>query len=262
MNNSIVTVPLLDYSVYSGDLKECFGVGKTLINTINQYSFCIAEKDAAFKKALQQSDILLPDGMAIVAAVQLLSCTKIKKIAGADIHHFLLEDLNRKGGTCFYLGSSDSTLLKITTRLSAAFPNIKVGTFSPPYKSEFSDDDNQQMIAAVNAFQPDVLFVGMTAPKQEKWSFTHKAALDTTIICSIGAVFDFYAGTIVRPHPFWIQLRLEWFVRLVKEPKRMWKRYLYYGPVFIQLILIKKFNLLRNETFVFRLIKNKNTKLN
>jgi N-acetylglucosaminyldiphosphoundecaprenol N-acetyl-beta-D-mannosaminyltransferase len=242
MTNSIAAVPLLEYSIYNGDLSDCVKTGTTLINTINQYSFCIAEKDVAFKKALQQSDILLPDGMAVVSAVKLLNGQKIKKIAGADIHHFLLGDLNNKGGSCFYLGSSEKTLLKITTRLSKEFPNIKVGTFSPPFKSEFSDADNQHMISAVNAFQPDVLFVGMTAPKQEKWSFTYKEQLDARIICSIGAVFDFYAGTIVRPHPFWIQLRLEWFIRLVKEPKRMWRRYLYYGPVFIKLILREKFN--------------------
>lgn len=241
MSTLIPSVPLVDYSVYSGDLTDLSFVNKTLINTINQYSFCIAETDIAFKESLQGSDVLLPDGMAIVAAVRLLTDHKIKKIAGADLHHFLLEDLNNKGGSCFYLGSSEKTLLKITTRLSNEFPNIKVGTFSPPYTSEFSDADNQQMIAAVNAFQPNVLFVGMTAPKQEKWSFAHKAQLDTTIICSIGAVFDFYAGTIVRPHPFWINLRLEWFIRLVKEPKRMWKRYLYYGPIFIQLIIKEKF---------------------
>jgi N-acetylglucosaminyldiphosphoundecaprenol N-acetyl-beta-D-mannosaminyltransferase len=240
MTESISSAPLMEYSIYSGDLKKCARAGKTLINTINQYSFCIAEEDDAFKNALQQSDVLLPDGMAIVAAVQLLSGQKIKKIAGAEIHHFLLDDLNKRGGSCFYLGSSENTLLKITTRLSTEFPNIKVGTFSPPYKPEFSDADNQQMIAAVNAFQPDVLFVGMTAPKQEKWSFVHKAQLDTKIICSIGAVFDFYAGTVERPATFWIQLRLEWFIRLIKEPKRMWKRYLYYGPIFIKLILEKK----------------------
>ncbi len=242
MDNSIVTVPFINYSVFSGDLPNCTVNGKTLISTINQYSFCIGEEDTEFKNALQRSDVLLPDGMAVVAAVQLLSGTKIKKIAGADIHHCLLDDLNKKGGSCFYLGSSEDTLLKITTRLASEFPNIKVGTFSPPFKSEFSDADNQQMITAVNAFQPDVLFVGMTAPKQEKWSFQHKAALDAKIICSIGAVFDFYAGTVVRPHPFWIQLRMEWFIRLIKEPKRMWKRYLYYGPVFIKLILREKFN--------------------
>jgi N-acetylglucosaminyldiphosphoundecaprenol N-acetyl-beta-D-mannosaminyltransferase len=244
MTKSISLVPLLDYYIYSGDVSGCAVSSKTLINTINQYSYCIAEKDASFKKALQGSDILLPDGIGIVAAVRLLNNQKIKKIAGADIHHYLLDDLNKKGGSCFYLGSSKSTLDKIITRLSREFPNIKVGTFSPPYKPEFSEVENQQMIAEVNAFQPDVVFVGMTAPKQEKWSFAHKEQLDTKIICSIGAVFDFYAGTIVRPHPFWINLRLEWFIRLVKEPKRMWRRYLYYGPIFIYFILKEKGKLL------------------
>lgn len=250
MNISIPSITLLDYLIYNGDLTNLLVEKKILINTINQYSFCIAEEDAAFKLALQQSDILLPDGMAIVAAVQLLNGQKIKKIAGADIHHFLLDDLNKKGGSCFYLGSSEATLNKIESRISKEFPNVKLGTFSPPYKTEFSDVDNQQMLQAVNAFQPDVLFVGMTAPKQEKWSFINKAQLDTKIICSIGAVFDFYAGTIVRPHPFWIQLRLEWFIRLIKEPKRMWKRYLYYGPIFVQLILREKFNRLAKSLTV------------
>lgn len=240
MNYLIPSVPLVDYSIYSGSLNDLQFVNKTLINTINQYSFCIAEKDATFKIALQQSDILLPDGMAVVAAVQLLASQKIKKIAGADLHHFLLDDLNKKGGSCFYLGSSEATLKKIESRICKEFPNIKLGTFSPPFKSEFSDADNQQMINAVNSFQPNVLFIGMTAPKQEKWSFEHKDYLKAKTICSIGAVFDFYAGTITRPHSFWIKLQLEWFIRLVKEPKRMWRRYLYYGPVFIKLIVAKK----------------------
>ncbi|SHM93566.1 N-acetylglucosaminyldiphosphoundecaprenol N-acetyl-beta-D-mannosaminyltransferase [Flavobacterium xinjiangense] len=234
------TVYLQDYAVFSGDLKRCFISDKTLINTINQYSYCIAERDAVFKTALQQSDILLPDGIGIVAAVKLLSGQKITKIAGADIHHYLLEELNRKGGSCFYLGSTDNTLKKIVARLSKEFPNVKVCTFSPPYKPEFSDTDNLQMLEAVNVFQPDVLFIGMTAPKQEKWSYQHKTKLDAKIICSIGAVFDFYAGTVDRPSPFWIKLQLEWFIRLCNEPKRMWKRYLYYGPLFVKSIILQK----------------------
>jgi N-acetylglucosaminyldiphosphoundecaprenol N-acetyl-beta-D-mannosaminyltransferase len=240
MTNTAPFVFLKDYSVYSGNLSQLAVADKILINTINQYSYCIAEQDPQFKVALQQSDILLPDGMAIVAAVKLLSGRKIKKIAGADIHHHLLDELNRKGGSCFYLGSSENTLKKIALRLSMDFPNVTVGTFSPPYKPEFSDVENQQMLRAVNAFKPDVLFVGMTAPKQEKWSYQHKAKLEAKIICSIGAVFDFYAGTVDRPNPFWISLGLEWFIRLLKEPKRMWKRYLYYGPVFIKMMVAAK----------------------
>ena len=100
------------------------------------------------------------------------------------------------------------------------------------------------MLAAVNAVYPEVLFIGMTAPKQEKWAFEHKDLLQARTICSIGAVFDFYAGTVKRPSPFWIALRLEWLIRLIKEPRRMWKRYLYYGPVFIGYILREKVSLL------------------
>ncbi len=138
------------------------------------------------------------------------------------------------------MGSSENTLQKIRERIALEYPNIKVQTFSPPYKPEFSEADNKQMLEMVNVFKPDVLFVGMTAPKQEKWAFAHKAQLDAQIICSIGAVFDFYAGTVERPSSFWINLRLEWFIRLLKEPKRMWKRYLYYGPVFIGMMLREK----------------------
>lgn len=247
MNNSIPSINLIEYKVYNGNLQECFATDKLLINTINQYSYCIAEKDSDFKTALQQSDILLPDGVGIVSAVRLLTGEKIKKIAGADIHQYLLEELNRKKGSCFYLGSSSTTLQKISNRLSKEYPNIKVGVFSPPFKKDFSDADNLQMKEVVNAFRPDVLFVGMTAPKQEKWSFQHKIDLDVSIICSIGAVFDFYAGTIERPSPFWINIGLEWFVRLLKEPSRMWKRYLYYGPVFIGSIFAQKIKTLKSN---------------
>ena len=238
------SVPLMDYSVYNGNLFDLDFSKKRLITTINQYSYCIAEEDPEFKNALLQSDILLPDGMAIVSAIQLQKGKKIQKIAGADIHLHLLTDLNAKSGRCFYFGSSETTLLKIKERLAIEFPNISVGTYSPPFKSYFSEQENSEMLEIINAFGADVVFVGMTAPKQEKWAFEHKDLLQAQTICSIGAVFDFYAGTVKRPAPFWIALRLEWFIRLIKEPKRMWKRYLYYGPVFIGYILREKAKLL------------------
>ena len=231
------TTPFTDYVVYSGNLNDIDITHKTLINTINQYSYCIAQIDAGFKLALKSSDILLPDGVAIVAAVKLFTGQKIKKIAGADIHKYLLDELNARGGSCFYLGSAERTLTRITERLGNEYPNIRFGTYSPPYKPVFTEEDNQQMIAAVNTFKPDVLFVGMTAPKQEKWAFAQKQYLDAQIICSIGAVFDFFAGTVERPSNFWINLGLEWFIRLLKEPKRMARRYLYYGPVFVYQML-------------------------
>src|SRR5690606_38314012 len=107
-------------------------------------------------------------------------------------------------------------------------------------------EENAEMVQAVNAFQPDVLLIGLTAPEQEKWAFLHKDLLDVKMNCSIGAVFDFYAGTVPRPGITWIRLRLEWFIRLVCEPRRMWKRYLFYGPIFIKDIMLEKGRILIN----------------
>jgi len=226
-------VDVLDYSIFNSSLSKLSFDTKCLISTVNQYSYMVAEKDQDFKDALMGSDILLPDGVGIVAAAKMLNGDTVKKIAGADIHKHLLQKLNKEGGSCFYLGASETTLAAIKKRMSKEYPKVKVGTFSPPYKAEFTAEEDAEMIAAVNKFKPNVLFVGMTAPKQEKWSFKYKDQLDATIICPIGAVFDFYAETITRPSEFWINLGLEWAVRLAKEPKRMSKRYLYYGPAFL-----------------------------
>ncbi|MBW4890072.1 WecB/TagA/CpsF family glycosyltransferase [Mucilaginibacter sp. HMF5004] len=239
-----LTSRFIGYDVYKGLLEDItLNVNQqTLINTINQYSYCMAELYPAFKNALAKSAILLPDGIGVVLAIRMISGDKLKKIAGADIHFHLLDLLNASGGSCFYLGSTENALQKIGARIHSQYPNIKFGSYSPPYKSQFSDEDNDKMHAAINAFKPDVLFVGMTAPKQETWAYEHRNQIDAKIICSIGAVFDFFAGTVKRPSKFWVKLGLEWFIRLAKEPKRMSRRYLYYGPVFVKLMLEQKFN--------------------
>jgi N-acetylglucosaminyldiphosphoundecaprenol N-acetyl-beta-D-mannosaminyltransferase len=238
--NSYETLELFDYSIFNSKLELIDTNSKCIINTINQNAFVIAEKDGIFKQALVDSDVLLPDGIGIVAALKLLKGVKIKKIAGSDIHIHLLNKLNKTGGNCFYLGANEETLKNIKKRLSQEFPNINAGYYSPPFKAEFSEADSSVMVKNINSFRPDVLFVGMSAPKQEKWVSLHKDQLDTNVICSVGAVFDFYAGTVNRPKQIWINLGLEWFVRLMNDPVRTWKRYIYYGPVFVIDILLKK----------------------
>lgn len=210
---------------------------KTIVNTINPHSYCVAKKDEEFKKALQQSDFLLPDGIGIVLAAKVLKGEKIEKIAGHDVFIHLMQQLEKNGGSCFFLGASTNTLELIQNRAAKDFLNVTVSTFSPPYKPAFSIEESKQMYEAVNNKQPDVLFVGMTAPKQEKWVHQHKEQLNARIICSIGAVFDFYAGTVKRSSPFWIKLGLEWLPRLVREPKRLWRRNLVSTPVFVLDIL-------------------------
>ena len=231
---------IANYSLFSDKLEKIRHTDKLTINTINQYSYCIAERDKLYQQSLEECDILLPDGFSIVKAVHFLNGEHINKIAGFDMHTYLLEQLNKVGGSCFYLGSSEGTLSKIKERIALQHPAIRVNTFSPPYKKEFSEEDDAAMIDAVNSQHPDVLFIGLAAPKQEKWVFINKSLLRVNLICSVGAVFDYYAGTVKRGSKFWVNHGMEWFIRLVKQPKRMWKRYLVYGPVFIWYIIIMK----------------------
>jgi N-acetylglucosaminyldiphosphoundecaprenol N-acetyl-beta-D-mannosaminyltransferase len=228
-----MTTNVMGYNVYSNTLKDIKPERKKrLINTINAYSYVMAQSDDSFKSSLMNSHILLPDGFPIVLAAKMLNKKRIQKIAGEDVFFQLLSCLNEKGQSCFFLGASNSTLLKIQNRIAKEFPNIQVHSYSPPYKKEFSEDDINTMIAEVNKVNPDVLFLGLTAPKQEKLATVLYDKILCGEICSIGAVFDFYAGTNKRPHKIWIKLKLEWFIRLIKEPSRLWKRYLVYSPLF------------------------------
>lgn len=209
--------------------------GKFLIDTVNAHSFVMACQNASFADALQHADALLPDGIAIVNACRWLKMENapLEKIAGADLFAFEMDRLEEKGGTCFFLGSSPEVLQKIRERASRRYPHIRIETYSPPFKPVFSDEDNRSVLEAVHAARPDLLWVGMTAPKQEIWLREHWEELD--IHChagAVGAVFDFFAGTVERAPQRWIDLGLEWLYRFIKEPGRMWRRVVISGPVF------------------------------
>jgi len=215
---------------------------KLLITTLNAHSYNVAKSDASFLKALQSSDVLLADGIGVVLAYRLLG-KSVQKMAGTDLFYYEMNRLQAIKGTCFFLGSSNETLAKIKSRATIEFPDVKIHQYSPPFSTKFSDADNLQMIEAINLVQPDVLFVGMTAPKQEKWAYSTKNQLYVGHICCIGAVFDFYAGTINRPPQWMINLGMEWLGRLISEPKRLWKRYLISSPIIIKDALLHKWGI-------------------
>jgi N-acetylglucosaminyldiphosphoundecaprenol N-acetyl-beta-D-mannosaminyltransferase len=230
---------LQSYRLFNQPLKS-INQPKSLINTLNAHSFNTVQTDEDFHHALLSSDVLLPDGISVVWAIRMLTGQKIQKTAGADLFFYEMERVNAMGGKCFFLGSSEATLKKIQKRAEEEYPNVEVHTYSPPYKTEFDKEDNKLMIDAVNAVEPEVLFVGMTAPKQEKWAHQHYDQLQVGHVCCIGAVFDFYAGTVKRAPNWMIRIGMEWFYRLIKEPRRMWRRYLIGNVKFIRYILIEK----------------------
>ena len=217
--------------------------GKLLINTINAFSYDNARKDVLFSEALQKGDVLIPDGISIVKACRFLNAKSQPKerIAGWDLFVYEMEKLNRVGGKVMFLGSSDAVLNLIRRRVAEKYPKIEVDTYSPPYKPEFSNEDNEAMISAINHSNPDLLWIGMTAPKQEKWAYTHLDRLDVHChIGTIGAVFDFFAGTVKRAPERWQRVGMEWLYRLLSEPRRMWRRYFIGNAKFIYYIMVEK----------------------
>lgn len=214
--------------------------GKTLINTINAHSYNVAQTDDLFAEALLKGDYLIPDGASIVGACRFLKAASrpSERIAGWDLFHMEMERLASRGGKVMFMGSSEAVLAKIRERLASEYPNLEPVTYSPPYKPEFSEEDNAAIVAAINAADPDLLWIGMTAPKQEKWAYSHWKELDIHCHCgTVGAVFDFYAGTVKRAPLWWQEHSLEWLYRLIKEPGRMWRRYLVGNTKFIWNIL-------------------------
>ena len=152
-------------------------------------------KDAAFAEALIKGDVLIPDGASIVMACRWLKAKSQPKerIAGWDLFEFEMNRLNQTGGKCFFMGSSEKVLALIKEKSKVVYPNIQIESYSPPYKPEFSDEDNRKIIEAINQANPDLLWIGMTAPKQEKWTYQHWKDLKVNChVGNIGAVFDFF----------------------------------------------------------------------
>ena len=220
----------------SKDALSALPDGKLLINTINAHSYNTALKDELFAEALSKGDVLIPDGASIVKACRWLKAKSQPKerIAGWDLFLMEMERLNKRGGKCFFMGSSTKVLELIKRRAAVDYPNIEVVIYSPPYKPEFTDEDNMAIINAINTANPDLLWIGMTAPKQEKWTYKHWNELNIHChVGTIGAVFDFFAGTYKRAPLWWQEHSLEWLYRLVKEPRRMWRRYVLGNPLFL-----------------------------
>ncbi len=209
------------------------------VSFANPHSLVVAGKDETFCRALEESSVAAPDGTGIVLASRLRGGKIRTRVTGSDFFTAFSQALNNiRGKRCFFLGSSPETLDKLRSRYERLYPSITfAGFFSPPYKDTFSPAENQEMIATVNAARPDVLWVGMTAPKQEKWMHQNAPFLNVKVIAAVGAVFDYFAGNVRRPGKIWRACGLEWLPRLMQEPRRLWRRNAVSTPVFLYMVL-------------------------
>ncbi len=240
---------ILGYQIDSFNAEECSNeILSTLAHNdrkcrwlacLNPHSYVVSIQDINFASALKNANWLLPDGVGVVWASKVMGGQVRVRVTGSDIFSALHHRMNKNGGlSVFFLGASDKTLKQIRTRMAIDFPNILVvGTYSPPFKPTYTEQELDDMISAVNVSKPDVLWVGMTAPKQEKWIFENRSRLDVRFAGAVGAVFDFYTGNVKRSHPLFQRLGLEWLPRLLQQPKRLWRRMFVSAPIFVMHVL-------------------------
>ncbi len=247
MNDEFNYVSVLGYKVFSDNLiKIPIGEEKCrVINcSISPNNYSLATKDSEFRDVLKKTDFLMLDGVYFAFASIFLLGKNIKKNQGPDVYRHFIERLNESSGKVFFLGSSDMVLKNITERINREYPNISVAVFSPPFKKEFSHDDNLNMISKINEFKPNIVFVGMTAPKQEKWSVQNREFLNSNLVISIGNVFDWYAGTQRSIHPFFFKIRMAWLVRIFIRPemlkRNLGNQMLFFWHLTLMVLKIKK----------------------
>ncbi len=207
-----------------------------------------AQDDANFKSILNDAFLCTPDGMPMVWAGKLNGHRGMRRVYGPDLMLDVCAWSEKSGCKHFFYGGADGVAELLAQKLKAKFPKLEiVGTFTPPFRP-LNSDEEKKLAEQIRAAQPDILWVGLSTPKQEKFMAEYLLKLDVTLMVGVGAAFDFHSGR-VKQAPRWMQRSgLEWFYRLCSEPRRLAKRYFRNNPLFIlkfsaQLLLLKKYPL-------------------
>ena len=245
-------VDILGTPVSSLTMDELFSDWEAVIQQGQKAQVCItpvnsilaARASARVQTIYKNADYVLCDGVPVKWASEFLGTPIKQRITGLDVLPKIFPFAKERNFTIFLLGASPGVAETLQTKMEAKHPGVQiVGTFVPPFRAVFSEEENQQMIQAINAVKPDILLVSLTAPKQDIWISDNLPKLDTHLAIGIGGAFEVAAGMIKRA-PVWMQeTGLEWFYRFLQEPKRMFKRYFVEAPVFIPLIIKQRFNM-------------------
>ena len=192
-----------------------------------------AQDDAALKKILNDAFLCTPDGMPMVWAGKLAGHRDMRRVYGPDLMLDICAWSETSGCKHFFYGGADGVAELLAQKLKAKFPKLAVvGCYTPPFRA-LTADEEAQLQAQVRAARPDILWVGLSTPKQEKFMAEFLPKLDATLMIGVGAAFDFHSGR-VKQAPRWMQRSgLEWFYRLCREPRRLARRYFRNNPLFL-----------------------------
>lgn len=195
-----------------------------------------SQRDPLLRRIHNRAGLVTPDGMPLVWLCHLHGLRHVERVYGPDLMLALCEHSLAAGYRHYVYGGAEGVPELLAERLQQRFGGLQVvGTCSPPFRP-LSTEEDQQVVAAINAAAPDIVWVGLSTPRQEHWMADHVGRLSAPVLIGVGAAFDFHSGR-KRQAPRWIQRHgLEWFFRLLNEPRRLWRRYLINNPLFVLLI--------------------------
>jgi N-acetylglucosaminyldiphosphoundecaprenol N-acetyl-beta-D-mannosaminyltransferase len=206
----------------------------------NPHSLVVARRDAYFRQCLRSCSAVVADGIGVQVAGLISGGQFGPRITGWDFFHATMGELDRRGGKAFFFGSRAEVLELLRNRAAGDYPGVRIETLSPPY-GDWTEAENEAMLERIRSFAPDALWIGMTAPRQEKWMHANALLAKVPVVGAIGAVFDYYAGTVKRA-PAWVcEAGMEWLYRLAGEPGRLWKRTVVSAPQFLWLVARERF---------------------
>jgi N-acetylglucosaminyldiphosphoundecaprenol N-acetyl-beta-D-mannosaminyltransferase len=241
----IPRVDVLGVGVSAIDMDRAVAEVTRWIQDRDQHYVCItgvhgvmeSQRDPELLAIHNGSGLTTPDGMPLVWAGRRAGMAHMRRVYGPDLMLALCRLAAERGWSCFFYGAAEGVPELLAERLAARFPGLKVaGTMSPPFRP-LTPEEDAKVVECINAAAPDILWVGLSTPKQERWMAAHVARLTVPVLVGVGAAFDIHAGLLPQA-PRWMQRAgLEWLYRLLREPRRLWRRYLRNNPRFVLAIL-------------------------
>lgn len=253
MNETITSkINIIGTGISNVDLEETIAYFSDWIEQQEKKRVCVtpvnclvwAGKNSHLQQVYNSADLTLCDGVPLIWASRFLGNGVLKgRVTGLDLLPTFTETCHTKNYSMFFLGGAASTLQKVRSKLEEKYPGIRItGSYSPPYATVFSEEENQKILSLIAAAKPDILWVSLTAPKQDLWIYEHFSELQTKIAIGIGGALDVMAGNISRAPVFMQKNGLEWLYRLYKEPRRLFRRYLVEAPAFLPALLKQKWS--------------------
>lgn len=254
LSGTIPRVDVLGVHVSAIDLPIAINEIERWIVTREHHYVCVtgvhgvmeSQRDPELRRIHNASGLTTPDGMPMVWAGQRAGAHWMRRVYGPDLMMELLGRAAERGWSSYFYGGRDGIPDLLAERLVARFPGLRVvGGWSPPFRA-LTEQEDADLVARVNAANPDLVWVGLSTPKQERWMAAHVGRLTAPVLLGVGAAFDIHAGTL-RQAPPWMQRGgLEWAYRLYREPRRLWRRYLWNNPRYLLGILRRPPRLLPN----------------